>query len=851
MLIMAKKILVTASNPEETRVAVLEDNELTNYDSERLGKKPIKGNVYLAKVVRIEPSLQAVFIEYGGDKNGFLPFTEIHPDYYKVPVDDIDEPEGENAVSQDTQNQEDKNFEKSEDDIDQFAYPDTQTPDDLNISDKELENNSLKTKKGKKRHYNVQEVIHNKQVLLVQAIKDIRGNKCAAFTTYLSLPGQYCVLMPNSGGERSGGVSRRVNEDETRQRLKDVLKNLKIPDKMSLIIRTAGQERTKLEIRKDFEYLMRLWDEIRDKTLESNAPMLIHEEAAILMRVIRDFYKKDIDEILVDTQDAHKQIRVFMKQLSPSGVRKVKLYKDTNVSLFNSLDIEDKIIAMVSPRVPLPSGGSLVIGQTEALVAIDVNSGKATKERHIDTTALKTNLEAAKEIAKQLKLRDLSGLIVIDFIDMWESKHVKQVEQYFRAELATDRSRIQTGNISQFGLMEMSRQRLRSSVMEMYSERCPHCQGRGTRYSGDYFTSAVLSLLEKLADGAQKLVASVPPNISETLLNKRRKEICCIEEKYNCTITIRSDRNLNDEEFILDDGISEPSVLSLGKTLEEQEESKFVRNNGYGNNKKMDHDTKNKKDKKRGHSDTNERSAVNHSDSQPDNKSRHHHSKRTDDVLESEGPQGKSDLQVSKYVETVNLESVTETSSPLQNSNNKHTLENSKSVFLGDNANGESSGAHSKQKHVDENRQHIHGKERSQRLSSDEKPRYKRRNRSPYSLIQRDNQKSAPPQEKPEGSSDKKKTDKDENSERARRPDSVKLSHLENLEKPSRQSGAGQLRTDAATHAPSPFAKKELHTSDEKEKLLDGMNMMEPYRQKAGVTSTVRRVFGRLVGRKK
>ncbi|MDR1208494.1 MAG: Rne/Rng family ribonuclease, partial [Holosporales bacterium] len=409
---MAKKILVTALNPEETRVAVLEDNELTNYDSERLGRKPLKGNIYLAKVVRIEPSLQAVFIEYGGDKNGFLPFTEIHSDYYKVPVDDVLEGDDEYAALQDTKSQDDQNLERGEDDIDPFSYPDMQPSDTPHSLNKEHENKSLKTKKNKKHHYNVQEVIHNKQVLLVQAIKDIRGNKCAAFTTYLSLPGQYCVLMPNSGGERNGGVSRRVNEDDTRKRLKDILKNLKIPDKMSLIIRTAGQERTKVEIRKDFEYLMRLWDEIRAKTLESNAPMLIHEEAAILMRVIRDFYKKDIDEILVDTSDAHKQTRVFMKQLSPSGVRKVKLYKNANISLFNSFDVEDKIIAMVNPRVPLPSGGYLVIGPTEALVAIDVNSGKATKERHIDTTALKTNLEAAKEIAKQLRLRDLSGLIV-------------------------------------------------------------------------------------------------------------------------------------------------------------------------------------------------------------------------------------------------------------------------------------------------------------------------------------------------------------------------------------------------------------------------------------------------------
>jgi ribonuclease E len=543
---MTKRILVTACNPEETRLAVLEDNELVNYDSERYGKKAIKGNIYLAKVVRIEPSLQAVFIEYGAEKNGFLPFAEIHPDYYKIPVDDTTKDVLEEEDEEDTP------------EIDPFAYPDMDAPPV-----------TAKRKTVKKRHYNVQEVIHTKQVLLVQAMKDIRGNKCAAFTTYLSLPGQYCVLMPNSGGERNGGVSRKVQEDETRQRLKDVLKKMNIPEKMAVIIRTAGQERTKLEIRRDYEYLIRVWDSIRAKTLESNAPLLIHEEADILMRVIRDFYKKDVDEILVDTPTACKQVRIFMKQMSPSGVKKVKMYKNTTISLFNSFDLENQIIAMVSPRVPLPSGGSLVIGQTEALVAIDVNSGKATKERHIDTTALKTNLEAAKEIAKQLRLRDLSGLIVIDFIDMWDNKHVKQVEKCFRSELESDRSRIQIGNISQFGLLEMSRQRLRSSVMEMYSEKCPHCKGRGTLYSNDYFVSSVLGLLEKAANDVASLKVSVPQDISNLLLNKKRKELFDIEQKYQCDITVQASTTLSTEEFIIDDGVHEAAVLSLGKVIDD------------------------------------------------------------------------------------------------------------------------------------------------------------------------------------------------------------------------------------------------------------------------------------------
>ncbi|MDR0631188.1 MAG: Rne/Rng family ribonuclease [Holosporales bacterium] len=805
---MAKKILVTASNQDETRVAVLEGNELTNYDSERPGKKPIKGNVYLAKVVRIEPSLQAVFIDYGGEKNGFLAFTEIHPDYYKIPVDDVSEDEDDEFVpSGDSDHDEDSS---EGGDIDPFAYPDMQPSSSPNNV---TEDKEPKHKKEKKRHYNVQEVIHNKQVLLVQAIKDVRGNKCAAFTTFLSFPGQYCVLMPNSGGERSGGVSRRVHEDETRQRLKDVLNKLKIPDKMSLIIRTAGQERTKLEIRKDYEYLMRVWDEIREKTLESNAPAIIHEDAAILMRVVRDFYKKDIDEILVDTQDAYKQLRIFMRQLSPSGVRKIKLYKDTNISLFNSYNVEDKIIAMVSPRVPLPSGGSLVIGQTEALVAIDVNSGRATKERHIDSTALKTNLEAAKEIAKQLRLRDLSGLIVIDFIDMWENKHIKQVEQFFRAELASDRSRIQTGNISQFGLMEMSRQRLRSSVMEMYSERCPHCQGRGTRYSCDYFASAVLNLLEKSAEGTLKLTVSVPRVIAELLVNKKRKEIHQIETKYHCTVTILSDSNLSDEEFILDDGINEPSVRSLGKTSDDQEENKQIRTvHGFG--KKIVHDSKIGKNRK------------------------HHQPSRA-----TEGDEQRTHVDVHDEAKEDQINSA-----PAKDNSNEDSAPNGNS-HVNVQKNDENVDNTSK------NPAKTHGgphKELDNRRSQDERPRHRRKGRSPYGLIQHENQRtsvqpltseeSSVPKELSAGTSDKAVDQPVPTMEKSAKP-----ARVEKESEPPKLEKNGQKK--------SPVVKLEKRETEKPKREpgpgpLDNMSMMEPYRQKTGVKDTVRKVFGRLVGKK-
>lgn len=554
---MAKKILINGKTTGETRVAVVNNNELVDFDSEISTKRPIKGNIYLAKVVRIEPSLQAVFIEYGHEKNGFLPFSEIHPDYYRIPVEDR-EALNEDPVKEDVE--EDDSLEFGADDV--YIYPDS-------VANIEPLVNEEAAPVKRKKHYNVQEVIHHKQVLLVQAIKDERGNKGAAFTTYLSLPGQYCVLMPNAGN-RSGGVSKRIQEDNTRKRLKDVLKDLQIPDKMSAIIRTAGQERTKLEIRRDYEYLLRVWEDIRQKTLESLAPILIHEEADIFMRAIRDFYTKDVEEILVDDADAYKKIKAFMKQLSPSGVKKIKLYKDSTISLFNAYDIENQIIALISPRVELPSGGSIVIGQTEALVAIDVNSGKATKERHIDATALKTNLEAAKEIAKQLRLRDLSGLIVIDFIDMNDPKYIHQVEKCFKDEIAIDRARIQVANISQFCLLEVSRQRLRTSVMETYSEICPHCQGRGMMYSSKYFLSTILHLLEKDASENQnnQIIVHTPRDIWSQLLNEKRKEICDIETSYNCKIRIDLDSNLGDSDFVIDNGAGIPSLFSLGKTSE-------------------------------------------------------------------------------------------------------------------------------------------------------------------------------------------------------------------------------------------------------------------------------------------
>lgn len=541
---------------------------LVDFDTENTTKKHIKGNVYLARVSRVEPSLQAVFIEYGPDHNGFLPFSEIHPDYYRIPVDDLRQ---ETEDLEEEAEPQEESVVATAPVLDDFAYPEGVVS---GLTAAPVQEKPDKPRRKKRRRYSVQEVIFPKQVLLVQATKDERGTKCAAFTTYLSLAGQYCVLMPNAG-ERSGGISKRIQEDEARTRLKNVVKDLDVPEKMSVIIRTAGQERTKAEIRRDYDYLTRLWNEIREKTLESKAPLLIHEEADILARVVRDFYQKDIDEIFVDTREAYKKVRDFMKRLSPSSVKKVKLFKEEgNVSLFNAFDIERQIVAMVNPRVPLPSGGSLVIGQTEALVAIDVNSGRATRERNLDTTALKTNLEAAREIARQLRLRDLSGLVVIDFIDMYDHRHNLQVEKEMRQQVAPDRARIQLGAISQFGLMELSRQRLRSSVMEIYSEVCPHCQGRGMTYSRQYFISVVLHALEKAVSEVETTQARLytPANITSLLLNEHRKSVCDLETKYHCQIVIQTDKSLADVDFIIDDGRGAPALLSLVKAPEETQE---------------------------------------------------------------------------------------------------------------------------------------------------------------------------------------------------------------------------------------------------------------------------------------
>ncbi|WP_198022275.1 Rne/Rng family ribonuclease [Candidatus Odyssella acanthamoebae] len=551
---MAKKMLIDATHAEESRVAVIDGNRLEDYEVETSTKQQFKGNIYLAKVIRIEPSLQAAFVEYGQNRHGFLPFAEIHPDYYRIPVGD--RPLVESA-------------EKSPDSLEDETVSLTETlPEvtdaapttELVVDDSSDDEESIVARRPKPYHYKIQEVIKRRQIMLIQVVKEERGNKGAALTTYLSMPGRYCVLMPNAG-HRSGGISRKITDVTTRKRLRDILNDLPIPDGMSLIVRTAGQDRNKLEIRRDFEYLIRLWSDIREKTLSSMAPALIYAEGDIIKRSIRDNYGKDIDEIWVDGDEGYKAARAMMKTLTPSHVKRVKQHKG-EISLFQKHGVDIHVDAIMSPVASLPSGGSIVINPTEALVAIDVNSGKATRERHIDETALKTNLEAADEVARQIKLRDLGGLVVIDFIDMADQKHIQQVEKRLRDAVKNDRARIQLGRISQFGLMELSRQRLRPSIIETNMKPCPHCHGTGMIRSIESMVLFVLRGIEAvgLAGKSSAIMVTVPADIDLYLLNQKRSNVLAIEQRYQMSIMIQRDANLIAPDFNINTLVAKAKV---------------------------------------------------------------------------------------------------------------------------------------------------------------------------------------------------------------------------------------------------------------------------------------------------
>lgn len=523
---MSKIMLIDAAHREETRVAVLNDGQLFDFDYESASKKPIKGNIYLAKVIRIEPSLQAAFVEYGGNRHGFLAFTEIHPDYFRIPV--AMRPEEETPVPGDE--------EEAPVPVDETFH-----------------------KENPYRSYKIQEVLKNRQILLIQVVKEERGNKGAALTTFISLAGRYCVLMPNA--LNSGGVSRRITDAEDRKRLKEIIEDLEMPEGMSLIVRTAGYDGKKSEIKKDYQYLSKLWSEIREKTLQANAPSLVHEEGDLVRRSIRDLYGNDVEEIWVEGEEAYKNAKQFIKDLVPSHAKKVNLYKDASLPLFYKYKIEQQIDQMHETKVKLHSGGYLVINQTEALVAIDVNSGKSTRERHIDSTALKTNLEAAVEAARQIRLRDLAGLVVIDFIDMSEPKHNHAVERKLKEALAEDRARLQVGRISQFGLLEMSRQRLRPSITESTSIPCVYCQGKGLMRSKESIALQLLRTLEEtLIQNPQHnlLNVYVPASIAFYLLSEKRAHLSDIEKTFKTAIKIFQDEQLGGTLFRLEnaDGVN-------------------------------------------------------------------------------------------------------------------------------------------------------------------------------------------------------------------------------------------------------------------------------------------------------
>jgi len=663
---MSKRMLIDASHPEETRVVVLDGNKVDEFDFESASRRPLKGNIYLAKVTRVEPSLQAAFVEYGGNRQGFLAFAEIHPDYYQIPVadrlaliadqsrrlmaedDDIDAvpmaKPGSLPPSSDTEEEEEESVESTEDGgnlVEVHEVSDIQDPlshdhghahdhghehthedgvahthdhghdhihehdhdhahdqdhehcDDGHAHDhgdhdhnhshdhdhahdhshdhdhdhehahddaealsadrgggdaskktdvvaeatgiRPNDNRRRSPRPPRRRQYKIQEVIRRKQIILVQVVKEERGNKGASLTTYLSLAGRYCVLMPNT--PRGGGISRKITSATDRKRLKSAAQSLELPEGTGLIIRTAGANRTKLEIKRDYEYLLRLWDSVRELTLRSNAPSLVYEEGNLIKRAIRDLYGKDISEVIVDGEAGYRDAKDFMRMLMPSHAKNVKPYRDT-LPLFQSKHVEAQLDAMFSPVVTLKSGGYIVINQTEALVSIDVNSGKATREHSIEDTAYKTNLEAADEIARQMRLRDLAGLLVIDFIDMEDGKNDRNVEKRLRDALRNDRARIQIGKISQFGLLEMSRQRLRAGVLAGSTVACPHCEGLGYIRSTE---SAALRLLRSLDEEGQQLtVASVlvraPSKIVIYTLNHKRAEIARIEQSYEMSV---------------------------------------------------------------------------------------------------------------------------------------------------------------------------------------------------------------------------------------------------------------------------------------------------------------------------
>jgi len=522
---MTKRMLIDAAHAEETRVVVVDGSRVEDFDFESASRKQLRGNIYLAKVTRVEPSLQAAFIEYGGNRHGFLAFNEIHPDYYQIPIADRE------ALMREEAEEADEPAASARGDDDD----DSDDDDDDVMGDEAARRN-----RRLMRRYKIQEVIKRKQIMLVQVVKEERGNKGAALTTYLSLAGRYGVLMPNTA--RGGGISRKIVAATDRKRLKSAVQSLDVPQGMGLIVRTAGAKRTKAELKRDYEYLMRLWENIREKTLHSIAPALIYEEEDLVKRAIRDMFDKDLEGIWVEGDHGFREARDFMRMIMPSQAKKVIHYREPT-PLFVDAKIEDVLAQIYSPVVPLRSGGYLVINQTEALVAVDVNSGKSTRERNIEATALKTNMEAAEEAARQLRLRDLAGLIVIDFIDMDEGKNNRAVEKKLKDSLKDDRARIQMGKISGFGLMEISRQRRRTGVLEGTTHVCEHCQGTGRVRSPE--SSALSALrgieMEAVRGGGGAVILSVSRAVGLYILNEKRAYLERVRAGHGLHVTVLID----------------------------------------------------------------------------------------------------------------------------------------------------------------------------------------------------------------------------------------------------------------------------------------------------------------------
>ena len=542
---MSRKMLIDAAHAEETRVAVIDGNRVEEFDFESQSHKQLRGNIYLAKVTRVEPSLQAAFIEYGGNRHGFLAFNEIHPDYYQIPVADREALMAEEASDEDDDDLE-ADRPAAEDGEDGEDGAETLSGDDDDVMEQEL----ARRRRRLMRRYKIQEVIRRRQIMLVQVVKEERGNKGAALTTYLSLAGRYGVLMPNTA--RGGGISRKITSATDRKRLKSVVQGLDVPEGMGLIVRTAGAKRTKAEIKRDYDYLLRLWENIRETTLHSVAPSLIYEEEDLVKRTIRDLYDKDIDEVLVEGEAGFREAREFMRMLMPSQARKVQAYRDPT-PLFVRHRVEDHLAQIYSPVVPLKSGGYLVINQTEALVAVDVNSGRATRERNVEATALRTNLEAAEEAARQLRLRDLAGLVVIDFIDMDEGKNNRAVEKKLKDALKDDRARIQVGRISSFGLMELSRQRRRSSLLEGTTHVCEHCAGTGRVRSVESSALGALRAAEMEAlKGPGEVALRAPRAVALYILNEKRGHLARLHADQGVFVAVIVDESLPHADFVLE-----------------------------------------------------------------------------------------------------------------------------------------------------------------------------------------------------------------------------------------------------------------------------------------------------------